>query len=87
MLKTLEFLGNVAHALSQLETAARALLPNQNLADIVASARAKVEQAAAHPDAQNDKFNDGLHDFLRSAAEHGQQPGEGDPVNPFGASG
>jgi hypothetical protein len=92
MLKALEFLGQVAHALQQFEDAARSLLPNANLADVVKAARAKVEQAAQHPDASSDKFNDALHDFMRDAAEHGMQPGEGhDPFanggGPFGGSG
>lgn len=40
--------------LQQFEVALRAAIPNQNISDIVASARAKLAQAASHADAATD---------------------------------
>lgn len=40
--------------LQSFETALRGALANQNISDIIASARAKLTQAASHPDAATD---------------------------------
>lgn len=37
--------------LGELETALRGTIANQNIADVLASARRKLDQAAQHPDA------------------------------------
>ncbi len=45
-------LSHIGAQLGELETAARTLT-NQNLADVIASARGKLAQAAEHPDIEH----------------------------------
>lgn len=47
-----EYLTSAHEGLGQFEAALRGGIVNQNIADIVASARAKLAQAASHPDGE-----------------------------------
>lgn len=61
-MKTVGDLLTRAHAeLGELEKAMRVAVVNQNISDILAAARARLAQAAAHPDAgtELDKIQDG----------------------------
>lgn len=46
-----DMLTNASKGLGELEDAMRAHIPNQNISDILASARRKLEQASQHADA------------------------------------
>lgn len=49
-----DYLGRMHDELQQFEVALRGLIVNQNISDVVASARAKLAQAASHPDAETE---------------------------------
>lgn len=54
-MKTVADMLTAAHAgLGDLEKAMRGAIVNQNISDIVANARAKLSQAAEHPDASTE---------------------------------
>lgn len=70
-----DYLQEASHGLERFETALRGAVVNQNIADIVASARAKLLQAASHPDAETE---------LSKLAPRSDDPGG--PFAPFEGS-
>lgn len=69
-----EVLENAHSQLGELETTLRDNLQNKNIADIIGNARAKLAQAATHPDAETE---------LHSLEKHREFPfGGGNPTDP-----
>lgn len=52
-----DMLTRVSAELGELESAMRASIPNQNISDVLASGRRKLEQAAQHADAATELGN------------------------------